>query len=152
MTRILVQRGSTSSSSSNPSRSSSLPGPSSSCAEPQVSPVQVPPSARDDEASEEVQEQIGLEELLECNRSSGNDPLPFGSSSPRLPPPPVPPPKPSAANSNSRRFALGSSNPVRAGSSRRVVAWPTVRLMVRLRVTIVLMSRIHVSCPRTMMQ
>ncbi|GMJ10683.1 otubain-like deubiquitinase 1 [Hibiscus trionum] len=190
MTRILVQRGSTSSSSSNPSRSASLPGPSSSCSEPQVSPIQVPPAAGDDEASEEVQEQIGLNELLECNRSSenkaaesdepfpenlhndlnkissdtlaeaeqmnaldasgpcdilndlgglsipktvvaetegsSNDPIAFGSGSPHLPPPPVPPPKPSAANSNSRRFTSGSSNPVRAGSSRRSVAWPTV--------------------------
>ncbi|KAK8683334.1 hypothetical protein V6N13_039398 [Hibiscus sabdariffa] len=131
MTRILV------SSSSNPSRSSSLPGPSS-CAEPQVSPIQVPRSARDDEASEEVHEQIGLEELLECNRSSENkaaesdDPLPENlhndwnkissdtvavAEAEQMNAP---------ANSNSRRFALGSSNPVRAGSSRRAVPWPTV--------------------------
>ncbi|XP_039012904.1 OVARIAN TUMOR DOMAIN-containing deubiquitinating enzyme 6-like isoform X1 [Hibiscus syriacus] len=80
MTRILVQRGSTSSSSSNPSRSSSLPG-SSSLAEPQVSPIQVPPAVGDDEASEEVQEQIGLDELLECKSSENkaaesDDPLP----------------------------------------------------------------------------
>ncbi|KAL4283573.1 hypothetical protein GQ457_16G008140 [Hibiscus cannabinus] len=190
MTRILVQRGSTSSSSSsNPSRSSSLPGPSSR-AEPQVSPIQVPPAAKDDEVSEEVQEQIASDELLECYRSGENkavesgdplpenlhndwnktssdalaeaehmnaldasspcdimndlgglriskkvvaetegsskDPLPIGSGSPHPPPPPVPPPKPSAPNSNSRRVFPGSSNPVRAGSSRRAVAWPTV--------------------------
>lgn len=66
MTRILVQRGSTGSSSSNPSRSSSLPGPSSSRAEPQVSSLQVPPASRDDEVSEEVQEQIASDEILEC--------------------------------------------------------------------------------------
>ncbi|KAH1090814.1 hypothetical protein J1N35_018071 [Gossypium stocksii] len=66
MTRILVQRGSTGSSSSNPSRSSSLPGPSSSRAEPQVSSLQVPPASRDDEVSEEVQEQLASDEILEC--------------------------------------------------------------------------------------
>ncbi|KHG19488.1 otud5a [Gossypium arboreum] len=66
MTRILVQRGSTGSSSSNPSRSSSLPGPSSSRADPQVSSLQVPPASRDDEVSEEVQEQIASDEILEC--------------------------------------------------------------------------------------
>ncbi|MBA0739892.1 hypothetical protein Gogos_013119, partial [Gossypium gossypioides] len=66
MTRILVQRGSTGSSSSNPSRSSSLPGPSSSRAEPQVSSLQVPPVSRDDEVSEEVQEQIASDEISEC--------------------------------------------------------------------------------------
>ncbi|TYH53712.1 hypothetical protein ES332_D09G119300v1 [Gossypium tomentosum] len=66
MTRILVQRGSTGSSSSNPSRSSSLPGPSSSRAEPQVSSLQVPPASRDDEVSEEVHEQIASDEILEC--------------------------------------------------------------------------------------
>ncbi|MBA0650595.1 hypothetical protein Goklo_017994 [Gossypium klotzschianum] len=189
MTRILVQRGSTGSSSSNPSRSSSLPGPSSSRAEPQVSSLQVPPASRDDEVSEEVQEQIASDEILECysnenkatesddpspenlrndrnitssdalaeaeqvntldasgpcdvmsdlgglrilktvaaeTEGSSNGPLPFGNGSSYPPPPPVPPPKPSAANLNSRRFASGSSNPVRAGSSRRAVAWPTV--------------------------
>ncbi|PPD71276.1 hypothetical protein GOBAR_DD31838 [Gossypium barbadense] len=191
MTRILVQRGSTGSSSSNPSRSSSLPGPSSSRAEPQVSSLQVPPASRDDEVSEEVQEQIASDEILECysnenkatesddpspenlrndrnitssdalaeaeqvntldasgpcdvmndlgglrisktvvaeTEGSSNDPLPFGNGSSYPPPPPVPPPKPLAANSNSRRFASGSSNPVRAGSSRRAVAWPTVSI------------------------
>ncbi|XWS73873.1 hypothetical protein CRYUN_Cryun02cG0166500 [Craigia yunnanensis] len=192
MTRILVQRGSTGSSSSNPSRSSSLPGPSSSRAEPQVSTHQVPSAAKDEEVIEEVQEQVASDELLECTSSSENkavksdvcllenlhndrnetssdaiveaekvhildasgprdmmndlgglrisekvaaetegssgDPLPIGSGSrhPPPPPPPVPPHKPSAANSNSRRFVLGSSNPVRAGSSRRAVAWPIV--------------------------
>ena len=183
MTRILVQRGSTGSSSSNPSRSSSFPGPSSSRAEPQVSTHQVPSAAKDEEVSEEVQEQVALDEsddkavksddsLLENSHSDRNetssdaiaeaekvhtldasgpwdmmndlgglrisekvaaetegssgDPLPTGSGSSHPPPPPVPPPKPSAANSNSRRFVSGSSNPVRAGSSRRAVAWPIV--------------------------
>ncbi|XWS52822.1 hypothetical protein CRYUN_Cryun11dG0105200 [Craigia yunnanensis] len=188
MTRILVHRGSTGSSSSNPSRSSSLPGPSSSRAESQVSTHQVPSAAKDEEVGEEVREQVASDEVLECSGSSENkavksddpllenlhddrngtssdamveaekvntldalgrwemmndlgglrisekvmaenegssgDLLPIGSGSP--PPPPVPPPKPSAANSNSRRFVSGSSNPVRAGSSRRAVAWPIV--------------------------
>ncbi|KAG8644772.1 hypothetical protein MANES_11G164000v8 [Manihot esculenta] len=50
------------------------------------------------------------------------------SGSAQPPPPPVPPPKPLAPNSNSnlRRFASGSSNSVRIGSSRRAVAWPVV--------------------------
>ncbi|KAK6235225.1 hypothetical protein SCA6_010562 [Theobroma cacao] len=72
MTRILVQRGSTASSSSNPSRSSSLPGPSSSRAEPYVSTQQVPSAAKDDEVSEEVQEQVATDELLESSGSSEN--------------------------------------------------------------------------------
>ncbi|XP_022729511.1 OTU domain-containing protein 5-B-like isoform X2 [Durio zibethinus] len=82
MTRILIQRGSTGSSSSNPSRSSSVPGPSSSRAEPQVSSHQVPSAAKDEEVSEELQEQVASDELLECARSSENkavksdDPLP----------------------------------------------------------------------------
>ncbi|XP_022756001.1 OTU domain-containing protein 5-B-like [Durio zibethinus] len=190
MTRIWVQRGSTGSSSSNPTPSSSLPGPSSSRAELQVSNHQVPSAGKDEEVSEEVQEQVTSDELLECSRSSENkavksddsllenlhndrnetsseaiakaekvhsldplgpwdmmndlgglkisekvlaetessscDPLPIGSGSPLPPPPPIPPPKPSATNSNSRRSVSGGSNTVRAGSSRRTVAWPIV--------------------------
>ncbi|XWS28537.1 hypothetical protein CRYUN_Cryun25bG0078600 [Craigia yunnanensis] len=190
MTRILVLRGSTGSSSSNPSRSSSSPGPSSSRAEPQVSTHQVPSAAKDEEVSQEVHEQVASDEVLVCSGSSENkavksddpflenlhndrnetssdaiveaekvntldalgplemmndsgglkisenvtaesegssaDPLPIGSGSPHPPPPPVPPPKPSASNSNSRRFVLGSTNPICAGSSRRAVAWPIV--------------------------
>ncbi|XVE59605.1 hypothetical protein DITRI_Ditri05aG0059300 [Diplodiscus trichospermus] len=71
MTRILVQRGSTGSSSSNLSRSS-LPGSSSSRAEPQVSTHQVPSAAKDEEVSEEMQEQVASDELLEIARSSEN--------------------------------------------------------------------------------
>ncbi|XVF46949.1 hypothetical protein PTKIN_Ptkin03bG0069300 [Pterospermum kingtungense] len=191
MTRILVQRGSSGSSSSNPSRSSSsLPGSSSSRAEPHVSTQQVSSAAKDEEVSEEVLEQVASDDLLECARSSENKavksddsllenlhndrneassdaiaeaekvhtldasgpwdmindldglrtsekvvaetegssvgPLPIRSGCPHPPPPPVPPPKPSAANSNSRKFASGNSNPIRAGSSRRAVAWPIV--------------------------
>ncbi|KAL4302400.1 hypothetical protein GQ457_10G007560 [Hibiscus cannabinus] len=187
MTRILVQRGSAGSPSSNPSRSSSSPGPSSSRVEPQVSTHQVPSAAKDGEASEEVPEQVASDEHLECSRSSENkgvkddpllenlhmtlnetssdtiaeaekvntldalgsynimndsgrlrisekvavsegssgDPSPIGCGN-HPPPPPVPPPKPSSVNSHLRRFVSGSSNPVRAGSSRRAVAWPIV--------------------------
>ncbi|GMI89023.1 otubain-like deubiquitinase 1 [Hibiscus trionum] len=188
MTRVLVQRGSAGSSSSNPNRSSSSPGPSSRV-EPQVSTHQVPLAAKDGEVSEEVPEQVASDEHLECSRSSENngvkddpllenlhndrnetssetiaeaekvntldalvscnmmndsgrlrisekvaaepegssgDPSPIGSGSPHPPPPPVPPPKPSSVNSHSRRFVSGSSNIVRAGSSRRAVAWPIV--------------------------
>ncbi|TYH09834.1 hypothetical protein ES288_A07G129200v1 [Gossypium darwinii] len=57
---------------------------------------------------------------------SSGEPSPIGSRSSHPPPPPAPPPKPSSENLNSRRFASGSSNPVRAGSSRRAVAWPIV--------------------------
>ncbi|MBA0548529.1 hypothetical protein Golob_019623 [Gossypium lobatum] len=55
-----------------------------------------------------------------------SDPSPIGSRSSHPLPPPVPPPKPSSEKLNSRRFASGSLNPVRAGSSRRAVAWPIV--------------------------
>ncbi|XP_038992780.1 OVARIAN TUMOR DOMAIN-containing deubiquitinating enzyme 6-like isoform X2 [Hibiscus syriacus] len=72
MTRILVQRGSAGSSSSNPSRSSSLPGPSSFRVESQVSTHQVPSVAKDGEVSKEVLEQVTSDEHLECSRSIGN--------------------------------------------------------------------------------
>lgn len=64
MTRILVQRGSAGgSSSSNPSRSSS----SSARAEPQVSTSSlVISSVKDEEIGEQVQEQVVVDELLDC--------------------------------------------------------------------------------------
>ncbi|XVE79211.1 hypothetical protein DITRI_Ditri14bG0039300 [Diplodiscus trichospermus] len=74
MTRILVQRGSTGSSSSIPSRSSSLPGPSSSQAESQVSAHQVPSAVKD----EKVQEQVASDEGCEsCENKAvkSDDPL-----------------------------------------------------------------------------
>ncbi|KAG8488625.1 hypothetical protein CXB51_016579 [Gossypium anomalum] len=178
MTRILVQRGSTGSSSLNLSRSSSLPGPSA------FSTHQVPSAAKDGEVNEEVSELVASDEHLECSRSSENkgvkddplvenlrndrngsssdaiaeaekvntlaalglcdmmnnsgekvapetevssgEPSPIGGRSSHPPPPPAPPRKPSSENLNSRRFASGSSNPVRAGSSRRAVAWPII--------------------------
>ncbi|KAA3458622.1 OTU domain-containing protein 5-like isoform X1 [Gossypium australe] len=180
MTRILVQRGSTGSSSLNLSHSSSLPGLSA------FSTHQVPSAAKDGEVNEELSELVASDEHLECSRSSENkgvkddplvenlrddwngtssdaiaeaekvntlaalgscdmmndsgekvasetegsrgDPSPIGSRSSHPPPPPAPPPKPSSENLNSRRFASGSSNPVRAGSSRRAVAWPVVSM------------------------
>ncbi|MBA0604895.1 hypothetical protein Godav_017523 [Gossypium davidsonii] len=66
MTRILVQRGSTGSSSLNLSRSSSLPGPSA------FSTHQVPSAAKDGEVNEEVSELVASDEHLECSRSSEN--------------------------------------------------------------------------------
>ncbi|KAH1130580.1 hypothetical protein J1N35_001958 [Gossypium stocksii] len=178
MTSILVQRGSTGSSSLNLSCSFSLPEPSA------FSTHQVPLAAKDGEVNEEVSELVASDKYLECSRSSENkgvkdDPLvenlrndrngtpsdaiteaekvntltalgscdmmsdsgekvtsetkgssgdlsPIGSRSSHPPPPPASTPKPLSKNLNSRRFASGSSNLVRAGSSRRTVAWPIV--------------------------
>ncbi|PPD97188.1 hypothetical protein GOBAR_DD05787 [Gossypium barbadense] len=152
MTRILVQRGSTGSSSLNLSRSSSLPGPSA------FSTHQVPSAAKDGEVNEEVSELVASDEHLECSRSSENkgvkdDPLVEnlrndrnGTSSDAI----------AEAEKVNTLAALGSCdmmndsgekvasetegssgdpspigsrrspNPVRAGSSRRAVAWPIV--------------------------
>ncbi|KAF7805728.1 OTU domain-containing protein 5 [Senna tora] len=70
MTRILVQRGSSSSSSSNQSRSSSLPGSSSSRAEPQVTVPLVPSAVKDENSGEEVQNLVVGNELLEYSENS----------------------------------------------------------------------------------
>ncbi|XP_059429635.1 OVARIAN TUMOR DOMAIN-containing deubiquitinating enzyme 6 isoform X1 [Corylus avellana] len=72
MTRILVQRGSGSGSSSNPSRNSTFPGSSSARAEPQVTTPQVLSAVKDEEIGEEVQEQAVVDELLELCGSSDN--------------------------------------------------------------------------------
>ncbi|PON76831.1 OTU domain-containing protein 5/Otubain-like deubiquitinase [Parasponia andersonii] len=73
MTRILVQRGSSSSStsSSNPSRSSSFPASSSAPArtEPQVNPSEVVSAVKNEEIGEEVQEQVVVDELIESSNS-----------------------------------------------------------------------------------
>ncbi|POO01278.1 OTU domain-containing protein 5/Otubain-like deubiquitinase [Trema orientale] len=73
MTRILVQRGSSSSStsSSNPSRSSSLPASSSAPAraEPQVNPSEVVSAVKNEEIGEEVQEQVVVDKLIESSNS-----------------------------------------------------------------------------------
>ncbi|THG03435.1 hypothetical protein TEA_013953 [Camellia sinensis var. sinensis] len=61
MTRILVQRGSAGPSSSNPSRSSSLPSSSTSTSAPPQPQVEI---------GEEVQEQVVVENFVEC---FGND-------------------------------------------------------------------------------
>lgn len=68
MTRILVQRGSAGSSSSNPSRSSSLPG-SSSRAEQQTSTPQALSALKDEEIVEVVQEQVVQDDPLEVSGS-----------------------------------------------------------------------------------
>lgn len=66
MTRILVQRGSSSTSSSNSGRS----GSSSARAEPQVNVPQVVQAVKDEESGEEVQEQVAVDEVIECSLSS----------------------------------------------------------------------------------
>ncbi|KAL5574582.1 hypothetical protein UlMin_016281 [Ulmus minor] len=71
MTRILVQRGSSSSSSSNPNRSSSLSGPVLARAEPQVNTPQVSP-VKDEENAEDVPEQVVVDELPEYSGSSNS--------------------------------------------------------------------------------
>ncbi|XP_024025046.1 OTU domain-containing protein 5 [Morus notabilis] len=68
MTRILVQRGSSSGSSSNPGRS----GSSSARAEPQVNVPQVVQAVKDEESVEEVQEQEAVDEVIECSSSSNS--------------------------------------------------------------------------------
>ncbi|KAL5574552.1 hypothetical protein UlMin_016251 [Ulmus minor] len=70
MTRILVQRGSSSGSSSNPNRSSSLSGPVLARAEPQVNAPQVS-AVKDEENAEDVPEQVVVDELPEYS-GSGN--------------------------------------------------------------------------------
>lgn len=69
MTRILVQRGSSAGSSSNPSRSS-ISGSSSSRAEPQVTTPQVVSAVKDEESGEEVQEQFIVDDHLDYCGSS----------------------------------------------------------------------------------
>lgn len=71
MTRILVQRGSSGGSSSNPSRSSSTPGASSARPEPQVAAPQVLSVVKDEESGEEVQEVV-VDELPDYCGSSGD--------------------------------------------------------------------------------
>ncbi|KAI7990885.1 OTU domain-containing protein 5-B [Camellia lanceoleosa] len=72
MTRILVQRGSTSS-SPNTNKLSSLPG-SSSSAPPQlqITTPQVASAVKDDEIGEEVQEQVVVDDFVECFDSGDN--------------------------------------------------------------------------------
>ncbi|KAJ4971853.1 hypothetical protein NE237_004952 [Protea cynaroides] len=72
MTRILVQRGS-SGSSSNPSRSS-VPGSSSAPAQQFVTP-QLPSAVKEEEQEEEVQEQGASDDLLDL-RGNGDDDKP----------------------------------------------------------------------------
>ncbi|KAM1100297.1 hypothetical protein ACFX15_006546 [Malus domestica] len=72
MTRILVQRGSSSGSSSNPTRPSSLSGSSSAWAQPQVNNPQVLSVVKDEEIVEEAQENVILDELPEYCESDDN--------------------------------------------------------------------------------
>lgn len=72
MTKIVVQRGSSGGSSSNPSRSSSIPGSSSARAEPQVATPQVLSAVKDEENGEEVQEQVVVDELRDYCGSSND--------------------------------------------------------------------------------
>lgn len=77
MTRILIQRGSTSSSSSNPNRPSSLPASSSTRVEPQSNASPVVSAVKDEECSEEIQEQVLVDEFLD--HSFGVDSKPVKS-------------------------------------------------------------------------
>ncbi|XP_050369590.1 OVARIAN TUMOR DOMAIN-containing deubiquitinating enzyme 6 [Argentina anserina] len=73
MTRILVQRGSSSGSSSIPSRSSSLSGSSSGWSQPQINSPQVLSAVKDEEIEEEPQEQVTVDDLTEkCGISDNN--------------------------------------------------------------------------------
>lgn len=73
MTRILVQRGSSSGSSSNPSRSSSLSGSSSAWSQPQINSPQVLSAVKDEEIEVEPQENVIADDLSENCGSSDNN-------------------------------------------------------------------------------
>ncbi|XP_040361615.1 OVARIAN TUMOR DOMAIN-containing deubiquitinating enzyme 6 isoform X2 [Rosa chinensis] len=73
MTRILVQRGSSSGSSSNPSRSSSLSGSSSAWSQPQVNTPQVLSAVKDEDIEEEPQEHVIVDDPSENCGSSDNN-------------------------------------------------------------------------------
>ncbi|KAM3010931.1 hypothetical protein FF2_029694 [Malus domestica] len=72
MTRILVQRGSSSGSSSNPTRPSSLSGSSSAWAQSQVNNPQALSVVKDEEIVEEAQENVFVDELPEYCGSGDN--------------------------------------------------------------------------------
>ncbi|EFH39097.1 hypothetical protein ARALYDRAFT_359343, partial [Arabidopsis lyrata subsp. lyrata] len=145
MTRILVQRGS-SGSSSNSSR------PSSSGTEPQINnTIQVPPVTIDEEITDEKQEEVTIVEKVECSDAKNvaldsNEPVDreddeglvvsenvhvesegidcdspvSGGSNPDSPPVPAPPPKPSSTvNPGNNRSVLGSFDALRTGPTRR---------------------------------
>ncbi|XP_057956558.1 OVARIAN TUMOR DOMAIN-containing deubiquitinating enzyme 6 [Malania oleifera] len=190
MTRILVQRGSSGSSSSNTNRPSLSGSSSAAPPQPQAPSSQVLSAVKEEEMGEEVLEQPSVAGVSEYGGSGddkaakSDDPLQEsfladqndgasdvivdgdkisnndagsgelikglggsrvseravieneGSSGDSLqmvteisyppPPPPVPPPKPLTPNSSTRRFAPGSPNTMRSGSSRRTSAWPIV--------------------------
>lgn len=73
MTRILVQRGSSSGSSSNPSRSSSLSGSSSAWSQPQINSPQVLSVVKDEEIEVEPPENVIADDLSENCWSSDNN-------------------------------------------------------------------------------
>ncbi|KAL6205262.1 hypothetical protein ACLB2K_022524 [Fragaria x ananassa] len=70
---ILVQRGSSSGSSSNPSRSSSLSGSSSAWSQPQINSPQVLSAVKDEEIQVEPQENVIADDLSENCGSSDNN-------------------------------------------------------------------------------
>lgn len=152
MTRILVQRGS-SSSSSNPSRpSQSLPPLQSSLQEEEEREVLANHGGSDELIDRpegvETQSLVGDDELLPeagpsesvkkeknsvdevveiCDSVSlGCEPSQIVTGGSTPPPPPVPPPKPPASNFGPRRAVLGCSNAGRVGSPRRQSAWPVM--------------------------
>lgn len=73
MTRILVQRGSSGSSSSNANRSSSVPGSSSARAEQQAIVPPTTSAVKDEDSGGEIVELVG-DELLECSGTSDSKP------------------------------------------------------------------------------
>ncbi|KAK4286327.1 hypothetical protein QN277_002896 [Acacia crassicarpa] len=74
MTRILVQRGSSGSSSSSPSRSSSSPGSSSGRAEPQVTLPPASSAGKDEDNGEEVQDLVVGDEVSEFTGTDDSKP------------------------------------------------------------------------------
>ncbi|KAJ6796776.1 OTU domain-containing protein 5 isoform X2 [Iris pallida] len=144
MTRILVQRGS-SSSSSNPSRPpSSLPPQSEVPQEPGGldeglednseirNDVLLPEIAKSDDPTDK--EKGSNHGVVDCVRNSGTcgsvssgcGPSQIVTGGSKPPPPPVPPPKPPASSLGARILVSGCSNAGRVGSPRRQSGWPVV--------------------------
>ncbi|XP_054815577.1 OVARIAN TUMOR DOMAIN-containing deubiquitinating enzyme 6-like [Prosopis cineraria] len=74
MTRILVQRGSSGSSSSSSGRSSSSPGSSSARAEPQVTVPSVSSTGKDEDSGEEAHDLVVGDEITECPGTDDSKP------------------------------------------------------------------------------
>ncbi|KAJ6830759.1 OTU domain-containing protein 5 isoform X2 [Iris pallida] len=155
MTRILVQRGSSSSSSNpNPGRPSpSLPPPQSTLPkEEEEKEVLENPGGSDElidrpegvesqsvASNDDLLPEAGPSESVSKEKNfgdevadtassvcSGCEPSQVVTGGSYPPPPPVPPPRPPASNFGPRRAVLGCWNAGRVGSPRRQSAWPVV--------------------------